>query len=201
MKSSSAGWMWRYASLRRRAGPCRPARCSLRGGGLGSPLALLVGVHGLLQIAVLRAREPAELVEPGQMLFGLGQVVELQVGLTDVLGGPAMIGINGEGLRVEGNGRGRVAVLARGIRLPVVCVGIRRVSRRDVLEQADRRGILAGLDALHCRSVVGVDRPDGLATTATAASTATTTPAGGESRQRCGGQHEAEHDPARRKES
>src|SRR5262245_52258800 len=61
--------------LRRNSG-----RNSMGRDGLDLAAALLVRLDCLLQVAVLGAREEAELVEAGEVLLGLRQVVEREIG-------------------------------------------------------------------------------------------------------------------------
>src|SRR5262245_40464828 len=77
---------------------------SATGGGRARAGLLLVLLDGLLQIAVLRAGEEAQLVERGQVLLGARQVVELQIRLADVLVGAAVLGIEGQRLLIDPDG-------------------------------------------------------------------------------------------------
>src|SRR6185436_17618197 len=74
---------------------------SLGRDGLDLAAALVVRLDRLLQVPVLGAREEAEFVEARQVLLGLRQVVQREIGLADVLVGPAVLGIDGEGLLVD----------------------------------------------------------------------------------------------------
>src|SRR5262245_36035091 len=68
---------------------------------LGLAAARLVGLHRLLEVAVLGAGKEAQRVQLREMLLRLGQVVEGQVRLADVLVGAPVLGIDGEGLLVD----------------------------------------------------------------------------------------------------
>src|SRR5262245_27028587 len=77
---------WELLALRREAAKPRgqptlpplppPHALMRRSGRLGLAASLLVGLDRLLQIAVLRARQEAQLVERAQVILGLRQVVE-----------------------------------------------------------------------------------------------------------------------------
>src|SRR6185295_2264823 len=115
-------------------------------GGLARSAVLLVLLDGLLQIRVLRAGEEAQRVELGQVLLGVGQVVQREIRLTDVLVGAAVLGIERQSLLVDPDGLGGVAVLARGIGQPVVGIGVGLIAGDDRLEQRDRIRVLLRLD-------------------------------------------------------
>src|SRR6266545_3699681 len=112
-----------------RASPSRPLdRCGRHRGAYGTRGArtsggsvggrhlagLLVLLDRLFQIRVLRARQEAERVEAGQMLLGLGDVAEHQVGLADVLVGPPMLGVDRQRLFVEGQRGSGITSSTRG---------------------------------------------------------------------------------------
>src|SRR4030095_3896775 len=77
---------------------------------------LLVPLDRLLEVPVLLAGEPAQRVERremarGESVLGRGAVPEHEIALADVLVGAAMLGIDGERLLVDRDGRGGIAVL------------------------------------------------------------------------------------------
>src|SRR5262245_1819238 len=76
----------------------RAGRRLLGRDGLDLASALLVRLDRFLQVAILLARKEAKLVEPRQVLLGLRQVVEGQIGLADVLVGAAVL--RGDGARL-----------------------------------------------------------------------------------------------------
>src|SRR5262249_59140432 len=93
-------------------------RCgSLGRDGFDLASALLVGLDRLLQIAVLLAREEAELVEARQVLLRLRQVVEGEICLPDVLVVPAVLGGDGQSVLVDRDGLVGTSLLAVGMRV------------------------------------------------------------------------------------
>src|SRR4029077_8265130 len=99
------------------------------------PSARLVGLDSLLEIAVLRAREEAELVEAREVLLRLRKVVEGEVRLPDVLVRASVLGIDRERPLVDRDGRSGVAVLPGRVGEHVNGVGIRAVPGRRLLEK------------------------------------------------------------------
>src|SRR5947207_10242358 len=72
---------------------------------------LLVRFDGLLQVAILLAGEEAERVETAQVLPGLRQVTQHQIGLADVLVRTAVLRVEGERLLIDRDRGGGIAVL------------------------------------------------------------------------------------------
>src|SRR6266481_6033675 len=101
----------------------------LRGSRLRLPARLLVRLDRAAEIAELLARDEAERVERLQMFLGVGQIVEHEVRLPDVLVGALVLGVDGERLLVDRNGGAGVAVLTGGIREPVVGIRVLPVAR------------------------------------------------------------------------
>src|SRR5437868_12877423 len=84
-----------------RQAACGPARRGTRRRSLHRLLVLrLVLRDVLLQVGVLLARQTAQLVERREVLAGLRQVVDLQVGLAAVFVGAAMLGVVEQGFFV-----------------------------------------------------------------------------------------------------
>src|SRR5262249_30595574 len=97
-------WRFPYLGSRWTGRPPLPirmssTRASVPGAGSGLALARrphlaaarLVGLDGFLEVRVLAAREEADLVERRQVLLGLGDVAEHEVGLADVLVGALVL--------------------------------------------------------------------------------------------------------------
>src|SRR2546430_4866170 len=78
----------------RRRGPSRPPPKLIRRGRLDLPAGFLVGLDGLLEVAVLLAAEETQAVEPREVLLWLREGVEREGGLADVL-------VGAEGGRIE----------------------------------------------------------------------------------------------------
>src|SRR5882724_783635 len=92
-------------------GALRTSDRSVRGRHLAG---LLVFLDSLLEVAILRAAQHAERVEPGQVFLGLGQVAQDQVGLADVLVGAPALGVDRQRLLVERQRSGGIAVAPGG---------------------------------------------------------------------------------------
>src|SRR2546428_2047527 len=146
----------------------------IRRGRLDLPAGFLVRLDGLLEVAVLLAAEEAQAVEPREVLLGLREVVERQVGLADVLVGAEVARIERQRLLVERDGLCRVGAAARGVGQPVPRVSVVRGPLHGDLQQRDRARELPGLDGLHARRVLGrlLLRHRPVATTAAATTTA-----------------------------
>src|SRR5256885_7376025 len=82
-------------------GPRRPPPKLIRRGRLDLPAGFLVGLDGLLEVAVLLAAEETQAVEPREGVLCLRGGVELEVGLADVLVGAEGARIQRERLPVE----------------------------------------------------------------------------------------------------
>src|SRR5216117_934442 len=145
-RSSSAGFagailFWgrhrRGPSRRRRACEAPPPNL-IRCCRLDLAVRLLVGLHGLLEIAVLFTAKQADPIEPREVLLGLGQIAEGQVGLTDVFVRARVARIQRQRLLVQRDRLGRIAALARGIRELVPRVGVVRRALHDDVQQGDR---------------------------------------------------------------
>src|SRR5207342_1797516 len=110
----------------------------------------------LLEIAILLAAQSTEAIEPREMLFGFGQVVQHEIGFADVLVGTEVLRVDGEGLLVQRDRLGGIAVEPRGVGQPVPRVGVARRALDSALEQRDRLRILLGLDGLYAGRVIWV---------------------------------------------
>src|SRR5438445_3629142 len=107
-------------------GPSRPPPKLIRRGRLDLPAGFLVGLDGLLEVAVLLAAEETQAVEPREVLLGLREVVEREVGLADVLVGAEVARVERQRLLVQRDGLCRLAASPRGVGELVPCVGVVR---------------------------------------------------------------------------
>jgi hypothetical protein len=134
---------------------------------------LCVDLRRPLQIAVLLAAEETETIESREVFLRLRKVVEGEIGLADVLVGAEVLGIERERLFVDRYRFRRVAILPGRIGQPVVRVGVRGLTRHDLLEHRDRAPVLLGVDGLHRRRhrrIPGLASPT-VVTAATASAT------------------------------
>src|SRR5207244_2755340 len=92
---------WASRSIRRRSSATRSAERLSGCRRLDFPPTLLVRLDRTLQIAVLRARQEAESVQRGEMLLGLRDVAQYQIGLADVLVRAAVLRIDCQGFLVD----------------------------------------------------------------------------------------------------
>src|SRR6266850_5487385 len=102
-------------------------------------LVLFVGIHRALEFFVLLARDRrAQLLQLGEMLLGLGQIIGQQIGLADVLVCMLVLGIELERFVVVVEGRIEFAGLAIGVAEEVMRIRILGVGLNRFREQFDR---------------------------------------------------------------